>query len=88
MREAEHLHGMHGQEPAPWLLLCRDSDLLNTPYDMLYFYIFIYIAVYNPMQRKRAHQHAAQHTAHSTQHTAHAERPTDSVFGMNYLHWW
>ena len=21
---------MHGQEPAPWLLLCRDSDLLNT----------------------------------------------------------
>ena len=30
MREVEHLHGMHGQEPAPWLLLCRDSDLLNT----------------------------------------------------------
>jgi hypothetical protein len=29
MREVEHLHGMHGQEPAPWLLLCRDSDLLN-----------------------------------------------------------
>ena len=29
-REVEHLHGMHGQEPAPWLLLCRDSDLLNT----------------------------------------------------------
>jgi hypothetical protein len=30
MREVEHLHGMLGQEPAPWLLLCRDSDLLNT----------------------------------------------------------
>jgi hypothetical protein len=30
MREAEHLHGMHGQEPAPWLLMCRDIDLLNT----------------------------------------------------------
>jgi hypothetical protein len=30
MREVEHLHGMHGQEPAPWLLLCRDIDLLNT----------------------------------------------------------
>jgi hypothetical protein len=30
MREAEHLHGMFGQEPAPWLLLCRDIDLLNT----------------------------------------------------------
>jgi hypothetical protein len=29
MREVEHLHGMIGQEPAPWLLLCRDSDLLN-----------------------------------------------------------
>jgi hypothetical protein len=25
MGEAEHLHGMLGQEPAPWLLLCRDS---------------------------------------------------------------
>ena len=24
MREVEHLHGMHGQEPAPWMLLCRD----------------------------------------------------------------
>ena len=30
MREVEHLHGMHGQEPAPWLLLCKDGDLLNT----------------------------------------------------------
>jgi hypothetical protein len=30
MREVEHLHVMLGQEPAPWLLLCRDSDLLNT----------------------------------------------------------
>jgi hypothetical protein len=30
MREVEHLHGMLGQEPVPWLLLCRDSDLLNT----------------------------------------------------------
>jgi hypothetical protein len=30
MREVEHLHGMLGQEPAPWLLLCRDIDLLNT----------------------------------------------------------
>ena len=29
-REVEHLHGMRDQEPAPWLLLCRDSDLLNT----------------------------------------------------------
>jgi hypothetical protein len=29
-REVEYLHGMRGQEPAPWLLLCRDSDLLNT----------------------------------------------------------
>ena len=30
MREVEHLHGMLAQEPAPWLLLCRGSDLLNT----------------------------------------------------------
>jgi hypothetical protein len=29
MGKVEHLHGMLGQEPAPWLLLCRDSDLLN-----------------------------------------------------------
>jgi hypothetical protein len=29
-REVEYLHGMRGQEPAPWLLLCRDSDLFNT----------------------------------------------------------
>jgi hypothetical protein len=29
MGEVEHLHGVLGQEPAPWLLLCRDSDLLN-----------------------------------------------------------
>jgi hypothetical protein len=42
MREVEHLHGMLGQEPAPWLLLCRDSDLLNadtelpTGYDKVY----------------------------------------------------
>ena len=26
MREVEHLHGMHGQEPAPWLLLCREGQ--------------------------------------------------------------
>jgi hypothetical protein len=43
MGEAEHLHGVSTLAPAPWLLLCRNSDLLGagqpTNYDNSYAWI-------------------------------------------------